>query len=77
MRHGVALHCACQLPVKDELDVKVLDDPNEVADLKTKLIYKLRNLQTSCANLDPFDDKTRKGIKIIDVEYAIICGTLF
>jgi hypothetical protein len=51
--------------VNTELDIKVLDDPQKVADLKQKV---LNFLETPNGN--------KSVIKIIDVEYAIICATL-
>ena len=47
-----------------ELDIKVLDNPKEVADLKQKVLNSLRV---------PNENKT--SLRIIDVEYAIICAT--
>jgi hypothetical protein len=46
-----------------ELDIKVLDDPKKVADLKQKVLNFLG---------DPNGNKS--SIKIVDVEYAIICA---
>ena len=48
---------------KTELDIKVLDDPHKVADLKQKVLDFL--------NLPPSD---RRAIQILDVNYAIICS---
>jgi hypothetical protein len=51
------------VPANTELDIKVLDDPNKVADIKKKVIDFLK-LQSSDKN----------AIKIVDIEYAIICA---
>jgi hypothetical protein len=53
-----------QVPVNDELDIKVLDDPNTVADLKGKVLTFLGAVD-SAAN--------RQLVKIIDVDYAVVC----
>jgi hypothetical protein len=49
------------------LDIKVLDDPNTVADIKLKVLDFLKM---------PDDEKFRKSITIIDVEYATICAAV-
>src|ERR671910_1381321 len=54
-----------QQPFDSELDIKVLDNPKEVADLKKKILDFL-GLSDSAEN--------RKGIIIIDVGYAILCN---
>jgi hypothetical protein len=54
-----------QQPFDSELDIKVLDNPKEVADLKKKILDFL-GLSDSPEN--------RKGIIIIDVGYAILCN---
>jgi hypothetical protein len=46
-----------------ELDIKVLDDPREVADLKQKIL-----------NFIGAPNENKSSIKIVDVEYAIICA---
>jgi hypothetical protein len=46
-----------------ELDIKVLDDPHKVADIKQKVVDFLKL---------PSSDKT--AIKILDINYAIICA---
>ena len=51
------------VPANTELDIKVLDDPHKVADIKQKVIDFLK-LQSS----------DRNSIKILDIEYAIICA---
>ena len=48
---------------KTELDIKVLDDPHKVADLKQKVLDFL-NLPSSY----------KQAIQILDVNYAIICS---
>jgi hypothetical protein len=48
---------------KTELDIKVLDDPHKVADLKQKVLDFL--------NLPP---SAKRAIQILDVNYAIICS---
>jgi len=48
-----------------ELDIKVKDDPKTVADLKGKVLTFL-GAQPTTAN--------RALIRIVDVEYAVICG---
>jgi YVTN family beta-propeller protein len=47
-----------------ELDIKVLDNPKQVADLKQKVL-----------NFLGAPNGNRNSIKIIDVDYAIICAT--
>jgi hypothetical protein len=51
------------LSANTELDIKVLDNPKQVADLKQKVLNFLGN---------PSENKT--SLKIIDVEYAIVCA---
>jgi hypothetical protein len=58
-----ALAKRLNLTANTELDIKVLDDPTKVADIKQKVLSFL-HMPTS-----PF---FRNSIKIIDVEYAII-----
>jgi hypothetical protein len=53
-----------QIPVNDELDIKVLDDPNTVADLKGKVLTFLVAADTSA---------NRMLVRIIDVDYAVVC----
>jgi hypothetical protein len=54
-----------QLPLRSDLDIKVLDDPTKVADLKKKVIDFL--LPVPPPNLPDF----RRGINIVQVAYAI------
>ena len=51
------------LPVNSELDIKVLDDPHKVADIKQKVLTFL-NVPT----------ELRSSIQIVNVEYSIICN---
>jgi hypothetical protein len=53
------------IPRLTDLDIKVKDDPRTVADLKGKVLTFL-GARTTAAN--------RALIRIIDVEYAVICG---
>lgn len=53
------------IPRLTELDIKVKDDPKTVADLKGKVLTFL-GAQPIAAN--------RALIRIVDVEYAVICG---
>ncbi len=53
------------LPRLTELDIKIKDDPKTVADLKGKVLTFL-GAATTATN--------RALIKIVDVEYAVICG---
>jgi len=53
-----------QQPKDTELDIKVLDDPNEVADLKKKILDFLGL---------PINSENRKGIKILNVEFSVLC----
>ena len=48
-----------------ELDIKVKDDPKTVADLKSKVLTFLGAAPTAA---------NRALIRIVDVEYAVICG---
>src|SRR5437868_3580837 len=50
------------LPVNSELDIKVLDDPLKVADLKQKVLTFLN-----------VPDEPRSSIQIANVEYSITC----
>jgi hypothetical protein len=59
-----ALAQSLNLTANTELDIKVLDDPHRVVDLKEKVLNILLVLNAP-----------KSAIKIIDVEYAIICGT--
>jgi len=56
-------------------DVKVLDDPNELADLREKVVQKLSSLgYQKNYFLEPFiRDLAETNIDIIDIEYSIIC----
>jgi hypothetical protein len=51
------------LTANTELDIKVLDDPKKVADLKQKVLNFLGNAKGN-----------KSSIRIIDVDYAIICA---
>ena len=53
-----------RLPMNTELDIKVLDDPLKVADLKQKVLSFLK-----------VPTEPRTSIQILDVRYAIICAT--
>ncbi len=55
------------LPLKTELDIKVKDNPRTVADLKGKIL-------TFLGAADSVQSKNRSKIRIIDVEYAVICA---
>ena len=52
------------LTAKTELDIKVLDDPLKVADIKQKVLDFLK-----------VPNAPRNAIQILDVNYAIICGS--
>jgi hypothetical protein len=52
------------LTANTELDIKVLDDPHKVADIKQKVIDFLN-----------VPNAPKKAIQILDVEYAIICAS--
>lgn len=56
---------ALRVPAKSELDIKVLDDPTKVADLKLKVIDFFR--PAAPANFPDY----RKHIDIVSVSYAI------
>lgn len=51
------------LTADTELDIKVLDDPTKVADIKQKVLDFLK-----------VPDAPRKSVVILDVEYAISCA---
>jgi hypothetical protein len=53
------------VPRLTELDIKVKDNPKTVADLKGKVLTFL-GAATTATN--------RALIRIVDVEYAVICG---
>ncbi len=59
-----ALAKKLNLTTNTELDIKVLDDPLKVAVVKQKALDFLR-----------VPIATKAAIKIVDVDYAIICGT--
>ena len=52
------------VPANTELDIKVLDDPHKVADIKKKVIDFLK-----------LTSSDRNAIKIVDINYAIICAS--
>lgn len=52
------------VPKKTDLDIKVIDNPSTVADLKGKVLTFLGAADTP---------ENRLGIEIVDVEYAVIC----
>ncbi len=52
------------LPTNSELDIKVLDDPHKVADIKQKVLDFLN-----------VPNEPRSSIQIFNVEYSIICNT--
>lgn len=52
------------VPKKTDLDIKVIDNPNTVADLEGKVLTFLGAADTP---------ENRDGIRITDVEYAVIC----
>src|SRR5215467_2119106 len=52
------------LPANSELDIKVLDDPHKVADIKQKILDFLN-----------VPNEPRSSIQIFNVEYSIICNT--
>ena len=54
------------VPRDTELDIKVLDDPRTIADLKGKVLSFIRAVDSAVA---------RAAVKIIDVEYAMVCPT--
>ncbi len=74
LRPWVANLCG-GLPAGEQLDVNVLDSPSEIADLKGKVIGKLWELTPCDSTTLPDDSETRGAIKIIDVEYAIVCAS--
>jgi hypothetical protein len=52
------------IPRNTPLDIKVLDDPTTVADLKGKVLTFLGAVDNAAA---------RQAVTIIDVDYAIVC----
>ncbi|MGH8581838.1 MAG: hypothetical protein ACREWG_03435 [Gammaproteobacteria bacterium] len=54
-----------QLPIHEELDIKVVDDPRTVADLKGKVLTFLMAANTF---------SNRGHVQIVDVDYAVICA---
>ena len=54
------------VPRNTELDIKVLDDPRTIADLKGKVLSFIRAADGAVA---------RSKVKIIDVDYAMVCPT--
>jgi len=59
-----------KIPLNTELDIKVKDNPKTVADLKGKVLTFLGAADSS----SPTGVDNRLGIRIIDVEYAVICA---
>ena len=55
------------LPYRSPLDIKVLDDPNEIADLKGKVLEFIANYSGATTLHNP------THIRIMSVEYAIEC----
>lgn len=53
-----------KVPRNDELDIKVLDNPRTVADLKGKVLTFLGALDTP---------PNRQAVRIVDVDYAMVC----
>ena len=58
------------LPYRSELDIKVLDDPTTVADIKEKVWRFLLNMPGNPTTPPPPGD-FRRFIRIVDVDYAI------
>ena len=54
------------VPRNTELDIKVLDDPRTIADLKGKVLSFMRAVDSPAA---------RSKVKIIDVDYSMTCPT--
>jgi len=52
------------VPRDTELDIKVLDNPKAIADLKGKVLSFIAAVDNAAA---------RQQVKIIDVEYAMVC----
>ena len=52
------------LPANTELDIKVLDDPHKVADIKQEVLTFLE-----------VPNEPRSAIQIVNVEYSIICNS--
>jgi len=59
-----------KIPLNTELDIKVKDNPRTVADLKGKVLTFLGAADSSL----PTGVDNRLNIRIIDVEYAVICA---
>lgn len=55
-----------KIPRNTELDIKVIDDPRTVADLKGKVLTFLGALDTPV---------NREGVRILEVKYAMVCPT--
>jgi hypothetical protein len=62
------------IPLNTELDIKVLDDPDTVADLRENVISFVcgEKLKNQCSTEGKRN--LRRFIRIISVDYAIICG---
>ena len=54
------------VPRDTELDIKVIDDPRTIADLKGKVLSFIRAADNAAA---------RAAVKIVDVDYAMVCPT--
>jgi hypothetical protein len=55
------------VPRDTELDIKVLDNPLTIADLKGKVLSFMRAVDNAA---------TRQVIEIVDVDYAMVCPTV-
>ena len=56
-----------------EFDIKVLDDPNWIADIRAKVLQKLNAIGYEKNLLGEAVDISVLNIEIIDVDYAITC----
>jgi len=75
--HAAVIEFAKRLKIRPHapLDIKVLDNPREVADLQEKVaVFLLRRLGTAVNRQEV--EKLVKIIHIYDVDYAIVCSAL-
>ena len=62
------------IPKNSVMDIKVIDDPNQIEFPMKKAVDKLNSV--SWTTVDG-EDITLKDLKLIDIEYAIVCVGFF
>jgi len=62
------------IPKNSVMDIKVIDDPNQIEFPMKKAVDKLNSVSWTTVDLGPI---TIRDLKLIDIEYAIICVGFF